>query len=223
MRGPQGCCSTRAAALRGSPLRAGMTDSITPPRAAPGQRRPEREAVDEALQEFLRALVADIAVIVDQVRLERDVGFAAEQSHAEAEHDRAQMLLHQRAADGARRGAGDEARLAGPRVLAVAAARPNRWRSSAPSGIERLCSGVTIRTPSAFAISSLKRTTSAGRLPSLSWLYIGRSSMRTILASNLPAPSLTSAWASLRLIDSRRLEPTMTAICGFGHAVEYLG
>jgi hypothetical protein len=25
---------------------------------------------------------------------------------------------------------------------------------------------------------------------------------------------LISAWASLRLIDSRRLEPTMTAICG---------
>ena len=45
-------------------------------------------------------------------------------------------------------------------------------------GIDRLCSGVTINTPSALAISSLKRTTSAGRLPSLSWLYIGRSSMR---------------------------------------------
>ena len=51
-------------------------------------------------------------------------------------------------------------------------------------GIERLCSGVTISTPSARAISSLKRTTSGGRLPSLSWLYIGRSSMRANFASN---------------------------------------
>ena len=72
------------------------------------------EAVDEALQEFLRALVADIALIVEQVRLELDVGFAAEQRHAEAEHDGAQIGLHQRGADRAGRSAGDEAGLAGP-------------------------------------------------------------------------------------------------------------
>src|ERR1700687_3951471 len=90
------------------------------------------------------------------------------------------------------------------------------------AGIERSCSGVTNSTPSARVISSLNRTTSAGRLPSLSWLYIGRSSMRTNVASNLSAPSLASAWAYLRLIDSRRFEPTITAMLGLG-MVEYLG
>src|SRR6516225_447842 len=79
------------------------------------------------------------------------------------------------------------------------------------AGMERSCSGVTISTPSARAISFLKRATSGGRLPSLSWLYIGRSSMRAKTASNLPAPSRTSAWASLQLMESRRFEPTITA------------
>src|SRR5262249_7959240 len=79
------------------------------------------------------------------------------------------------------------------------------------AGMERSCSGVTIRTPSARAISFLKRSTSGGRLASVSWLYIGRSSMRAKAASNLPAPSRMSAWASLRLMESRRFEPTITA------------
>ena len=46
--------------------------------------------------------------------------------------------------------------------------------------------------------------------------------MRTKWASNLSAPSLTSAWAYLRLIDSLRFEPTMTAMVGLG-MVENLG
>jgi hypothetical protein len=52
------------------------------------------------------------------------------------------------------------------------------------------------------------------QLGSLSWLYIGKSSMRANVASNLPAPSRTSATASLRLIESRRLLPTITAMRG---------
>src|ERR1700689_2895397 len=90
------------------------------------------------------------------------------------------------------------------------------------AGIERLCSGVTIKTPSALLISSLKRATSGPGLASLSWLYIGRSSMHTKWASNLSAPSLASAWAYLGLIDSLRCEPTMTATVGLG-MVENLG
>jgi hypothetical protein len=107
-----------------------------------------REPVDEALQEFPRGLVADRALGVDQVRLERDIGLAAEQDHAEADHDRAQMLLRQRGADRARRRAGDEAGLAGPGVLAVGRA-PQSMAFFSTAGIERSCSGVTIRTPSA--------------------------------------------------------------------------
>jgi hypothetical protein len=38
------------------------------------------------------------------------------------------------------------------------------------------------------------------------------------LASNLPAPSRTSASASLRLMDSLRLPPTITAMRGNGAA-----
>ena len=40
-------------------------------------RHQMRKAVDEIRQELSRALVADIAVLVDQVRLEGDIGFAA--------------------------------------------------------------------------------------------------------------------------------------------------
>src|SRR5690606_5293003 len=48
---------------------------------------------------------------------------------------------------------------------------------------EDLCSGITTETASAAATSSVKRTASAGRPPSRSMLYIGRSSMRGQLTS----------------------------------------
>ena len=78
-----------------------------------------REAVDKALQEFLRAFVSDIAMTVEQTVFVRDVDFAAEQERAEtaAEH-LAQMRLRQCGAERAGRGAGDGNRLAGPVVLA---------------------------------------------------------------------------------------------------------
>jgi hypothetical protein len=44
--------------------------------------------------------------------------------------------------------------------------------------------------------------------------HLVRSSTRAKIASNLPAPSRTKAWASLRLMESRRLLPTITAILG---------
>jgi hypothetical protein len=44
------------------------------------------------LQKFPRALVADVAAVVDEVRLKRHASFAALQGHVESKHDRAQML-----------------------------------------------------------------------------------------------------------------------------------
>src|SRR5262249_41055115 len=76
-----------------------------------------REAVDEILQKFLGAVVADSTLVVDQIRLEGDVGLAAKEDHAKADHHRTEMLLRQGAADRAGRGAGDESGLAGPGVL----------------------------------------------------------------------------------------------------------
>lgn len=57
------------------------------------------EPVDEILQELSRNLVADMAVLVDQIRLEGDGGLAAQDDHAEAGHDRTRMLAHRRAGD----------------------------------------------------------------------------------------------------------------------------
>jgi hypothetical protein len=57
-----------------------------------------RKTVNEILQEFLRAFVTDIAVLVDQI-WQGDVSVATEQDHAEADYHRSQMLLRQRAAD----------------------------------------------------------------------------------------------------------------------------
>src|SRR5262249_17120331 len=79
------------------------------------------------------------------------------------------------------------------------------------AGMERGGSRGAIRPPAGRGGAFLKRDTSGGTLHSLSWLYIGRSSMRAKTASNLPAPSRTSAWASLQLMESRRFEPTITA------------
>ena len=69
------------------------------------------------------------------------------------------------------------------------------------AGIERLCSGVTNSRASLASISPLKRATGAGTGCSLSWLYIGRSSICRNLASKASPPSFASACASLRLID----------------------
>src|SRR6185437_7731163 len=78
------------------------------------------------------------------------------------------------------------------------------------AGIERLCSGVTNRSASEPSTSLLKRATADGTGCSLSWLYMGRSSIWMKLASKAALPSLTSASASLRLMLSRRFDPTMT-------------
>ena len=83
------------------------------------------------------------------------------------------------------------------------------------AGIERLCSGVTKSSASEPSTSPLKRATGAGTGCSWSWLYIGRSSIRISRASNDLSPSRTRASASLRLMDSRRLEPTITPSLSF--------
>jgi hypothetical protein len=93
----------------------------TPPSAAAPARGGRRsgEAVDKALQELLRAFVGDIALIVDQTWLERDVDLAAEQKGAEAAAEHlAQMRLRQSRTERAGRRAGNGDRLAGPVVLA---------------------------------------------------------------------------------------------------------
>src|SRR5580704_7006706 len=136
-------------------------------------------AVDKTLQKFLRAFVGDIAMLVDQALFERDIDFTAEEKGTEASAEHlAQMRLRQCRTERAGRRARNGDRLAGPVVLTPRPRAPiDAFLSTV--GIERLCSGVTIRTPSARANSSLKRTTSAVRFPSWSWLNIGRSSMRT--------------------------------------------
>ena len=49
--------------------------------------------VEKASQKFPGAFVGDVAVVVDEIRLERDIRLATLQDHPEPEHDRAQMLL----------------------------------------------------------------------------------------------------------------------------------
>ena len=83
------------------------------------------------------------------------------------------------------------------------------------AGIERLCSGVTNNRASAASTSDLKRATGDGTGCSLSWLYIGRSSIWMNLASKAPAPRFASALASFRLINSLRFEPTTTPSLNF--------
>ena len=117
----------------------------------------------KSCRNFSRAFVGDVVLIVDQVGLELHIGFAAEQRHAKAEHDRAQIRLHQRGADRA----GDvpvmNPGLPGQLLLPHGRA-PQSMAFLSAVGIERLCSGVTINTPSALATSSLKRTTSARKV-----------------------------------------------------------
>jgi hypothetical protein len=64
------------------------------------------------------------SLLIDQTGLECDVGLASQEDHAQAGHDRAQMLLRQRGTDRTRRRAGDESRLVGPHALAVGARAP---------------------------------------------------------------------------------------------------
>ncbi|MCY1361597.1 hypothetical protein D9M69_482670 [compost metagenome] len=85
-------------------------------------------------------------------------------------------------------------------------------------GIERLYSGVTNSTPCAAATSLLRRFTGAAWLPSSSWLYSGRSSMRRVSNVKSDGARCASASASLWLNESLRRLPTMTAIrvCAMG-------
>src|SRR5215204_6499181 len=76
------------------------------------------ELIEEALQECPRALVGDGAVVGDQALLEGYIGLAAHQENALRAEDLAKVLLRQRRADRARRGAGDGGELARPGVLA---------------------------------------------------------------------------------------------------------
>src|SRR5690606_8024448 len=102
----------RVVALRGSNGRP-VADLLL--RQAIDQRE---EAVEEAAEKLAGRLVGELALLVQQLRLEQDVGFAAGQRDALRAEDLAQMLLGQRRADGAAGGAGDGRDLAGPAVLA---------------------------------------------------------------------------------------------------------
>ena len=77
------------------------------------------ELVDEALEERPHGVVRHVALRVDEIGLERNIGFAAHdmQPRAAAEH-RAQMLLGDGRRYGAARGADNGGRLAGPGGLA---------------------------------------------------------------------------------------------------------
>src|SRR5271157_3054720 len=79
-------------------------------------------------------------------------------------------------------------------------------------GIERLYSGETKRRPDAALISFFIRTTSGAGCSSSSWLYSGRSPIRTWRKENSGGASFTMASASFRLNESFRRLPTITAI-----------
>ena len=63
-------------------------------------------------------------------------------------------------------------------------------------GIERLYSGVMNSTPCAAAMPAFRRVTDSGGWPSLSWLYSGKSSMRTGTRLKSAGNSFASAVAS---------------------------
>ena len=84
-------------------------------------------------------------------------------------------------------------------------------------GIERSCSGVTIEHAVGAAISSLKRA-DLGRQVGFVVLVVHRQVVDAHeFGVELAGAELDQRLGDLRLIDSRRLEPTMTAICGMGH------
>src|SRR5262249_7331367 len=84
-----------------------------------------RELVEIILQELSRAVVGNFSLIVDEPRLERDIGLAAHDQCAQrAAENLAEMLLRQRGRDGAGRGSRDGHRLAGPRVLPIGPCAP---------------------------------------------------------------------------------------------------
>src|SRR5688572_28640383 len=90
---------------------------------------------------------------------------------------------------------------------------------SAP-GMVRLYSGVTNSTPSAAAISCLKRVHGAGGSDSISWLNNGRSPISTIVHSRRSAAMRHIACATLRLREPARSEPTTIAILCFSMPLE---
>ena len=79
-------------------------------------------------------------------------------------------------------------------------------------GIERLYSGVTNSRPCAPLTPAFSRLTCSDGVASWSWLYSGRSSMRTCSKLKSGGASAARAVASLRLIESLRMLPTTTAI-----------
>src|SRR5450631_396681 len=78
-------------------------------------------------------------------------------------------------------------------------------------GTERLYSGVTNSTASDFCICCLKAAEAADGLASLSWLYSGKLPISTISSLSVGGARAISALASLRLNDSLRRLPTITA------------
>jgi hypothetical protein len=135
------------------------------------------EPVHIGLQECTGIGVGDLAVGADEIGLELDVGLTTEHHRAQDAEDLPQVLLADRRAD----------RAGVVPVIAVGLSRqtflsiglePQSMAFVSTAGSERLCSGMTTATASAAAISPVKRTTLAGRPPSRSMLYIGRSSIR---------------------------------------------
>src|SRR3546814_20022783 len=79
-------------------------------------------------------------------------------------------------------------------------------------GIELLYSGVRNSTPRAAAIARLRRVTDSAGLPSSSWLYSGRPSIRSCPNENSDGANWPRAIASLRLQEARRRLPPATVL-----------
>src|SRR6185312_3106651 len=88
-------------------------------------------------------------------------------------------------------------------------------------GTERLYSGVTNRTASAFLIRSRKLTQSAGGVASRSWLKNDNPPSVTTSSLSDDGASFVRALASLRENDSLRRLPTMTATL-YGDAMKQI-
>ena len=175
------------------------------------------ELVDEGLQESPRALVGDGAVVVDQAGLEGDIGLAAHQENAQVAEHLAQMLLRERGADRARRGAGDGGELAGPGVLAPRPRAP--VDGVLEHGRDR---AVVLGRHEQHAVGGRDlglEADDARRQLALDVLIVDRQivDLDEVERPAAGAPSLASACASLRLMDSRRLLPTIDGDLEFGH------
>ena len=124
------------------------------------------------------------------------------------------MLLRERTADRARGGASDETGFAGPRILAIRPGSPiNRVLQ------QRGNRAVVLRGDDQHPISlgefAFETNNLLGQVPFKVLIEHRQIVDAEQTASNLSAPSLASARASLRLIESRRLLPTMIAMRGF--------